>query len=227
MSALLSPTLSPWDIALNPISHLSTAKVSSTSCRAIPLRRAPLEDCFPWVSRNRFSVNAPCYSFAIDLVVEGGEMFYRVLGEGFQVLVPTVGQSSDDKSNGCGPNAAFPCPNSAPAHGRLEVLGTTSILSGTGKYHGLWPVSTNQQSAGTVQGGRGGQRLWYLCTCVWRQDQPRCRQRLKSAVWPRLIDKNEASVQTLLFWRSYPPHLVFIHLLLLTTYLCKGHGRQC
>ena len=52
-------------------SDLSTAKVSARC--AILRCRVPREECFHFVSRNRFFMKSPCYSFAIALKGNGGE----------------------------------------------------------------------------------------------------------------------------------------------------------
>ena len=56
----------PHDIAPQTISHLSTAKVIHVAARRpISLRRAPLEECFPCVPQNIFSVHLPYFPSAI------------------------------------------------------------------------------------------------------------------------------------------------------------------
>ena len=62
-SALPSPTY-PIQIHLSP-HHLPlyNVKVRSTPKRVIPRFCPPLEECFPCVSRNIFSLHAPCSSF--------------------------------------------------------------------------------------------------------------------------------------------------------------------
>ena len=49
----------PRDIETHPISHLFTSKVISTLRCAIPHLRTPLEEYFPCVSRNNFSMHSP------------------------------------------------------------------------------------------------------------------------------------------------------------------------
>ena len=50
------------DIAPHPIYHLYTAKLSSMPRRAIPRLCTPLEEYFPWFSRNNFTIQSPCPS---------------------------------------------------------------------------------------------------------------------------------------------------------------------
>ena len=151
MSALRYPTCPPQrhhSPPYLPITHCQ-GKLH-TAPRHCASSRAPLEERFPCISRNLFSIHSPCSSFAIiTLTGEVGDEDSRLRGlEGrgvFRVLVPTGGRRSDDDDSGNGPAAAAPCPNRAPACGGPEILGTTKILSGTGGYCGRWLVGKNQR----------------------------------------------------------------------------------
>ena len=55
----------------NLISHLSTTKLSSKPCRAIPHLLTPLEEFFPYDSRNLFSVYSSFSSFAVAMTWPG------------------------------------------------------------------------------------------------------------------------------------------------------------
>ena len=65
--------------------------------------------------------------------------------------------NEDDGVSGSVLAAAALSPNCAPACGSPEILGTTTIIFGLGRYHGRWQAGKNKRSTGTFQvGGWGG-----------------------------------------------------------------------
>ena len=96
ISALRSPTCPPQihrDPPHIPLIYRQ-GNIHAAPRRSIPRRVAPLEECFPCVSGNNFSVHSPCSSFAIVLTGEGGEGYPRGGGLGgvvFRLLIPKAG----------------------------------------------------------------------------------------------------------------------------------------
>ena len=61
----------PYDIAPPIKSHLSLAKIRDMPYHLILCQCTPLEEHFPCISRNIFSVRSPCSSFAVFLTRPG------------------------------------------------------------------------------------------------------------------------------------------------------------
>ena len=77
----------------------------STLRRVIPRCRAPPEECFPWVSRNIFSVNSPCPSFSIAMTRLGHPaplMRWRYIWTNYNMTVLGFGRRYVEKGGGGG-----------------------------------------------------------------------------------------------------------------------------